>query len=176
MTKKIVAVTACPTGVAHTFMAAEALEIEARKRGDWIKVETRGSVGAKNTLTAEEIAQADVVIIAADIELDLSGFVGKRLYRTSTGAALKKSAQEMDNAFNSAEVYQGSAGRSSSAGKTELPGVYKHLMTGVSHMLPLVVAGGLCIALSFVFGIQAFTSRARWRLRYFKLVVRRPLR
>ncbi|MEY5543645.1 fructose PTS transporter subunit IIB, partial [Salmonella enterica] len=111
MTKKIVAVTACPTGVAHTFMAAEALEIEARKRGDWIKVETRGSVGAKNTLTAEEIAQADVVIIAADIELDLSGFVGKRLYRTSTGAALKKSAQEMDNAFNSAEVYQGSAGR-----------------------------------------------------------------
>lgn len=131
MTKKIVAVTACPTGVAHTFMAAEALEIEARKRGDWIKVETRGSVGAKNTLTAEEIAQADVVIIAADIELDLSGFVGKRLYRTSTGAALKKSAQEMDNAFNSAEVYQGNAGRSSSAGKTELPGVYKHLMTGV---------------------------------------------
>lgn len=150
--------TACPTGVAHTFMAAEALEIEARKRGDWIKVETRGSVGAKNTLTAEEIAQADVVIIAADIELDLSGFVGKRLYRTSTGAALKKSAQEMDNAFNSAEVYQGSAGRSSSAGKTELPGVYKHLMTGVSHMLPLVVAGGLCIALSFVFGIQAFNE------------------
>ncbi|ECO7118783.1 PTS fructose transporter subunit IIBC [Salmonella enterica] len=136
MTKKIVAVTACPTGVAHTFMAAEALEIEARKRGDWIKVETRGSVGAKNTLTAEEIAQADVVIIAA----------------------LKKSAQEMDNAFNSAEVYQGSAGRSSSAGKTELPGVYKHLMTGVSHMLPLVVAGGLCIALSFVFGIQAFNE------------------
>ncbi|MIU54014.1 PTS fructose transporter subunit IIBC [Salmonella enterica subsp. enterica serovar Agona str. SL483] len=158
MTKKIVAVTACPTGVAHTFMAAEALEIEARKRGDWIKVETRGSVGAKNTLTAEEIAQADVVIIAADIELDLSGFVGKRLYRTSTGAALKKSAQEMDNAFNSAEVYQGSAGRSSSVGKTELPGVYKHLMTGVSHMLPLVVAGGLCIALSFVFGIQAFNE------------------
>lgn len=90
MTKKIVAVTACPTGVAHTFMAAEALEIEARKRGDWIKVETRGSVGAKNTLTAEEIAQADVVIIAADIELDLSGFVGKRLYRTSTGAAQKR--------------------------------------------------------------------------------------
>ncbi len=64
----------------------------------------------------------------------------------------------MDNAFNSAEVYQGSAGRSSSAGKTELPGVYKHLMTGVSHMLPLVVAGGLCIALSFVFGIQAFNE------------------
>ncbi|EKK1884482.1 PTS fructose transporter subunit IIBC [Salmonella enterica] len=158
MTKKIVAVTACPTGVAHTFMAAEALEIEARKRGDWIKVETRGSVGAKNTLTAEEIAQADVVIIAADIELDLSGFVGKRLYRTSTGAALKKSAQEMDNAFNSAEVYQGSAGRSSSSGKTERPGVYKHLMIGVSHMLPLVVAGGLCIALSFVFGIQTFNE------------------
>lgn len=176
MTKKIVAVTACPTGVAHTFMAAEALEIEARKRGDWIKVETRGSVGAKNTLTAEEIAQADVVIIAADIELDLSGFVGKRLYRTSTGAALKKSAQEMDNAFNSAEVYQGSAGRSSSAGKTELPGVYKHLMTGVSHMLPWWLREG-CVSRSLLSSVsRPSTSRTRWRLRYFKSAVRRPLR
>lgn len=78
MSKRIVAITACPTGVAHTFMAAEALEEEAKKRGYWIKVETRGSVGAKNALTADEIAQADIVIIAADIELDLSRFAGKK--------------------------------------------------------------------------------------------------
>jgi len=157
MNKHIVAITACPTGVAHTFMAAEALELEAKKRGDWIKVETRGSVGAKNALTAEEIAQADVVIVAADIELDLSRFAGKKLYKTSTGAALKKTAQEMDNALATQEIYKGrTAGGTPPSGKAELPGIYKHLMTGVSHMLPLVVAGGLCIALSFVFGIEAF--------------------
>lgn len=157
MSKRIVAITACPTGVAHTFMAAEALEEEAKKRGYWIKVETRGSVGAKNALTADEIAQADVVIVAADIELDLSRFAGKKLYKTSTGAALKKTPQEMDNALATQNVFQGSAGSSSSnSGKAELPGVYKHLMTGVSHMLPLVVAGGLLIALSFAFGITAF--------------------
>jgi len=158
MSKRIVAITACPTGVAHTFMAAEALEEEAKKRGYWIKVETRGSVGAKNALTADEIAQADVVIVAADIELDLSRFAGKKLYKTSTGAALKKTPQEMDNALATQTVFQGSAGgaSSSNSGKAELPGVYKHLMTGVSHMLPIVVAGGLLIALSFVFGITAF--------------------
>lgn len=159
MSKRIVAITACPTGVAHTFMAAEALEEEAKKRGYWIKVETRGSVGAKNALTAEEIAQADVVVIAADIELDLSRFAGKKLYKTSTGAALKKTAQEMDNALATQNVYQGSGSSGASAaksGRAELPGVYKHLMTGVSHMLPIVVAGGLLIALSFVFGIEAF--------------------
>jgi len=158
MSKRIVAITACPTGVAHTFMAAEALEEEAKKRGYWIKVETRGSVGAKNALTADEIAQADIVIIAADIELDLSRFAGKKLYKTSTGAALKKTAQEMDHALANETVFKGNASGASSgsSGKAELPGVYKHLMTGVSHMLPIVVAGGLLIALSFVFGIEAF--------------------
>lgn len=105
MSKRIVAVTACPTGVAHTFMAAEALEEEAKKRGYWIKVETRGSVGAKNALTTEEIAQADIVIIAADIELDLSRFAGKKLYKTSTGAALKKTAQEIDHALTIQTVF-----------------------------------------------------------------------
>lgn len=157
--RRIVAITACPTGVAHTFMAAEALELEARKRGDWIKVETRGSVGAKNGLTDEEIASADLVIIAADIEVDLARFAGKPLYKTSTGAALKKTAQELDSAIATAKpwVHQGTAaGSKEPQSKTELPGIYKHLMTGVSHMLPLVVAGGLCIALSFIFGIEAF--------------------
>lgn len=155
--QRIVAITACPTGVAHTFMAAEAIEEEAKKRGHWVKVETRGSVGAKNALTAEEIAAANLVVIAADIEVDLARFAGKRLYKTSTGAALKKTAQELDTAFATATVWQGDGKAAAGApAKAERTGVYKHLMTGVSHMLPLVVAGGLCIALSFIFGIKAF--------------------
>ena len=88
--KKIVAITACPTGVAHTFMAAAALEDEGKRLGYEVKVETRGSVGAKNQLTAEDINDADMVIIAADIEVDLARFDGKKLYKTSTGLALKK--------------------------------------------------------------------------------------
>ncbi|WP_419205580.1 PTS fructose transporter subunit IIBC [Photobacterium leiognathi] len=156
--KKIVAITACPTGVAHTFMAAEALETEAKRQGYDVKVETRGSVGAKNQLTAEEIEAADLVIIAADIDVDLSRFNGKPLYKTSTGLALKKTAQEIDNAFAQAAPYQHSV-KETTEKKEEKAGVYKHLMTGVSYMLPLVVAGGLSIALSFVFGIEAFKEQ-----------------
>lgn len=155
-TKKIVAITACPTGVAHTFMAAEALEEEGKRRGHQIKVETRGSVGAKNQLTDQEIADADLVIIAADIEVPLDRFNGKKMYRTKTGPALKKTAEEMDKAFEQASVYQHSGSSSASSVAEEKKGAYKHLMTGVSHMLPVVVAGGLIIALSFVFGIEAF--------------------
>ncbi|WP_225087786.1 PTS fructose transporter subunit IIBC [Pectobacterium colocasium] len=158
--KRIVAVTACPTGVAHTFMAAEAIESEAKKRGWWVKVETRGSVGAGNAITPEEVEQADLVIVAADIEVDLAKFAGKKMYRTSTGLALKKTAQELDKAQAEAKVYQpsgqtnaSSASESAQKGGT---GPYRHLLTGVSYMLPMVVAGGLCIALSFVFGIEAF--------------------
>ncbi|PXZ05123.1 PTS fructose transporter subunit IIBC [Gilliamella apicola] len=148
--KRIVAVTACPTGVAHTFMAAEAIEEEAKKRGWWCKVETRGSVGVGNELTPEEIASADVVIAACDIDVDLSKFAGKKLYRTKTGPALKKTAQELDKAFQEATVYQPSANATTSNNKKK--GVYQHLLTGVSYMLPMVVAGGLIIALSFAFG------------------------
>lgn len=156
--KRIVAVTACPTGVAHTFMAAEAIETEAKKRGWWVKVETRGSVGAGNAITPEEVAQADLVIVAADIEVDLAKFAGKPMYRTSTGLALKKTAQELDKAVAEAKPYQPSSkGQSeSSEGKKESAGAYRHLLTGVSYMLPMVVAGGLLIALSFAFGITAF--------------------
>jgi len=153
--KKIVAITACPTGVAHTFMAAEALEEEGKRQGHIIKVETRGSVGAKNQLTDQEIAEADLVIIAADIEVPLERFNGKRLYKTSTGLALKKTEQEMNKAFADATVFQ-SSGKTQSSQTEEKKGMYKHLMTGVSHMLPVVIAGGLLIALSFVFGIEAF--------------------
>jgi PTS system fructose-specific IIC component len=153
--KKIVAITACPTGVAHTFMAAEALENTGKKLGHQIKVETRGSVGAKNQLTDQEIADADLVIIAADIDVPLERFNGKKLYKTSTGLALKKTEQEIEKAFAQATIFTASSSNNSSE-STEKKGVYKHLMTGVSHMLPVVVAGGLIIALSFVFGIEAF--------------------
>ncbi|OCG49256.1 PTS fructose transporter subunit EIIBC [Gilliamella sp. Choc5-1] len=150
--KRIVAVTACPTGVAHTFMAAEAIEEEAKKRGWWCKVETRGSVGVGNELTPEEVASADVVIAACDIDVDLSKFAGKKLYRTKTGPALKKTAQEFDKAFEEATVYQPNANASTTKSNNEKKGVYQHLLTGVSYMLPMVVAGGLIIALSFAFG------------------------
>jgi fructose PTS system EIIBC or EIIC component len=150
--KRIVAVTACPTGVAHTFMAAEAIEEEAKKRGWWCKVETRGSVGVGNELTPEEVASADVVIAACDIDVDLSKFAGKKLYRTKTGPALKKTAQEFDKAFEEATVYQPNANASVAKSNKEKKGFYQHLLTGISYMLPMVVAGGLIIALSFALG------------------------
>ncbi|MFQ0992978.1 PTS fructose transporter subunit IIBC [Gilliamella apicola] len=150
--KRIVAVTACPTGVAHTFMAAEAIEEEAKKRGWWCKVETRGSVGVGNELTPEEVASADVVIVACDIDVDLSKFAGKKMYRTKTGPALKKTAQELDRAFEEATIYQPTSSASTTKSSNEKKGVYQHLLTGVSYMLPMVVAGGLIIALSFAFG------------------------
>lgn len=155
--KNIVAVTACPTGVAHTFMSAEAIETYAKQQGWQVKVETRGQVGAGNEITAEEVAAADLVFVAADIDVPLDKFKGKLMYRTSTGLALKKTAQEFDKAFKEAKIYEGgvtSAVKAEECG--EKKGVYKHLMTGVSHMLPLVVAGGLLIAISFMFGIEAF--------------------
>lgn len=156
--KRIVAITACPTGVAHTFMAAEAIESEAKKRGWWVKVETRGSVGAGNAITPEEVAAADLVIVAADIEVDLAKFAGKPMYRTSTGLALKKTRQELDKALVEAELYEPKKQGQTGAGKKKETGTgpYRHLLTGVSYMLPMVVAGGLCIALSFIFGIKAF--------------------
>ncbi|OZN24560.1 PTS fructose transporter subunit EIIBC [Actinobacillus seminis] len=155
--KNIVAVTACPTGVAHTFMSAEAITEYGKKQGWNVKVETRGQVGAGNPISPEEVAAADLVFVAADIDVDLSKFVGKPMYRTSTGLALKKTAQEFDKAFKEATIYSVSrAEKVKEENIGEKKGVYKHLMTGVSHMLPLVVAGGLLIAISFMFGIEAF--------------------
>ena len=156
---RIVAVTACPTGVAHTFMAAEALAEAGKALGHAIRVETRGSVGAQDQLTEEEIAAADVVILACDIEVDPARFAGKRVYRTSTGNALKKARPTIEAALAEARVETAggtSAGKAEAATSVKDKGVYKHLLTGVSFMLPMVVAGGLMIALSFVFGIEAF--------------------
>jgi fructose PTS system EIIBC or EIIC component len=160
--KRIVAITACPTGIAHTFMAAKALATAAASGGHSIKVETQGSVGAKNQLTEEEIDRADVVIIAADTHVDLARFAGKPLYQTSVGAAVKQAPTVLDAALaQPAAPAAGPAGARAARAAVpkkggERAGPYKHLLTGVSYMLPIVVAGGLTIALSFVFGIDAF--------------------
>lgn len=155
---KLVAITACPTGVAHTFMAAEALQQAAVRKGYDLQVETRGSVGARNVLEADAIAAADVVLLAADIEVDVARFAGKRVFRCGTGVALKQPDATLDRALEEGAVLAGGVAASTAGGeqKGEKTGVYKHLLTGVSYMLPMVVAGGLLIALSFVFGIEAF--------------------
>jgi PTS system fructose-specific IIC component len=158
---KIVGITSCPTGIAHTFMAAEGLEQGAKSLGHTVKVETQGSVGAKNTLTAEDIAAADLVIIAADTQVDKSRFAGKRIYEASTKAAIHDGAALVRTAIAEAKIAGGAAGGAGIAGQAQQAktqqagartGVYKHLMTGVSYMLPFVVAGGLLIAVSFALG------------------------
>ncbi len=159
--QRLVAITACPTGIAHTFMAADALKKAAAAAGHDIKVETQGSVGAKSQLTPEDIAAADAVVIAADTHVDLSRFQGKRVYQTSTKAALKQGPTVIESAL-ALPASGASADRAAEAGQAKAAapsdkraGPYKHLLTGVSYMLPIVVAGGLIIALSFVFGIDA---------------------
>jgi PTS system fructose-specific IIC component len=151
--KFLVGVTACPTGIAHTFMAAEALKKSAAALGHGIRIETQGSVGAKNKLTDEEIARADAVIVAADAYVDIARFAGRRLYQTSTKAALHDGRKAIEAAL---ALPPAPAGESVKALKpvraTARTGPYKHLMTGVSYMLPLVVAGGLLIALAFAVG------------------------
>jgi len=152
---RIVAITACPTGVAHTFMAAEALQQTAKRLGYELQVETQGSVGAKTPLSAAAIADADVVLLAADIDVATERFAGKKIYRCGTGIALKQSEATLKKALAEG-VVESAAGEGTAPAKSEKTGVYKHLLTGVSYMLPMVVAGGLLIALSFVFGITAF--------------------
>lgn len=156
--QNFVAVTACPTGVAHTFMAAEALQQGAAKLGYRIQVETQGSVGAKNILTDEAIAPADIVILATDIEVNTDRFVGKRVYRCGTGFALKQTDKAFAEAITEAKLLESSkqnSQKTSQEANKEKTGVYKHLLTGVSFMLPMVVAGGLLIALSLCFGLNA---------------------
>jgi len=170
--KRLVAVTACPTGIAHTFMAAEALKKQATAQGFEIAVETQGSVGAQNKLTDRQIAEADAVIIAADTAVDPSRFAGKPIHYTDTGSALKRPGEVIAAALQAAPADgappSGAAAAAGGAGyvdevqrakaerSAQRSGPYKHLLTGVSYMLPIVVAGGLAIALSFVWGIEAF--------------------
>ncbi len=154
--KFIIGVTSCPTGIAHTFMAAEALRKAAAGLGYEVKIETQGSVGAKNVLTDEEIARADAVVIAADAFVDTARFAGKPLYETDTKAALHNGPEVIQSALAAAPAGGGSLTSKVSEIKKERAagrsGVYRHLMTGVSYMLPVVVAGGLLIALAFAFG------------------------
>jgi PTS system fructose-specific IIC component len=153
---RLVAITACPTGVAHTFMAAEALQQAAKQLGYEIKVETQGSVGARDPLSATAIAEADVVLLACDIDVATERFAGKRIYRCGTSIALKQSQATLKKALAEAKEESGAKAEGAAPARKEKTGVYKHLLTGVSYMLPMVVAGGLMIALSFVFGIKAF--------------------
>ena len=156
--KRIVAITSCPTGIAHTFMAAEGIQAAAEALGYDVRVETQGSVGARDALTADEIAAADIVLIAADTGVDRRRFAGKRLYATNTKAAIRDGKGLLATAFAEAQR-QPDAGTTAADGSArpaaaeeKKAGAYKHLMTGVSFMLPFVVAGGLLIALAFAFG------------------------
>lgn len=155
--KRIVAVTSCPTGIAHTFMAAEGLQQAAKALGHAIRVETQGSVGAQDALSDAEIAAADVVLIAADREVDLARFAGKRLFKSGTKPAINDGQNLIRKALAEAGVHAGTAASGRTAEKNKSTGPYKHLMTGVSFMLPFVTAGGLLIALAFALGgIYAF--------------------
>ncbi|ERJ90284.1 putative PTS system fructose-specific EIIABC component [Selenomonas sp. oral taxon 892 str. F0426] len=154
---QILAVTACPTGIAHTFMAAESIEQHAKKRGLTVKVETNGSAGVKNELTAEEIAAADGIIVAADKNVSMSRFDGRRVVITKVADGINKADELIDRALSgTAPVYRASgadAVESADSGEEESLArqIYKHLMNGVSHMLPFVVGGGILIALAFLF-------------------------
>lgn len=147
---RLVGITSCPTGIAHTFMAAEALQKAAAALGHTIRVETQGSVGAKNQLTAEEIAGADAVVIAADTRVDTARFAGKRLYSTSTKEAIRAGRDVVRTALD--QPLPAPSAVAAPATEEARPGPYRHLMTGVSYMLPVVIAGGLAIALAFALG------------------------
>lgn len=150
-----VAVTSCPTGIAHTYMAAEGLEKKAKEMGYTIKVETRGSGGAKNVLTKEEIANARCVIVAADAEVPMERFHGKQVLRRKVSDGINKADQLLEIALSgNVPVYQAGNMDASKGALDEKEGIghqiYKHLMSGVSHMLPFVVGGGILIAIAFL--------------------------
>lgn len=151
---RVLAVTACPTGIAHTYMAAEALEKAGKKLGYTIKVETNGSGGAKNVLTSKEIDEADGIIIAADKTIETSRFNGKRLISTTVSDGIKKPEELIQKIVDgNAPVYRHSGNtvnNDSSENERLTRKIYKHLMNGVSNMLPFVVAGGIFIAIAFL--------------------------
>lgn len=150
-----VAVTACPTGIAHTYMSAEALNKGAKDLGVEIKVETNGSAGVKNALTADDIKRAEGVIIAADKNVEMDRFDGKKVVITGTKAAIKD-PKGLIQQVKTADVYRSGKKAGSTGGTKERTGFYKHLMSGVSNMLPFVVGGGILIAICFMFGIKSF--------------------
>lgn len=151
---RLLGVTGCPTGIAHTFMAAEGLEKAAARAGYAMKVETRGSGGAKNVLTPEEIAAADCIIVAADTQVPMERFDGKPVLECQVSDGISKADQLVKRAAaGTVPVYRGKGGGEASApasGGGVWHQVYKHLMNGVSHMLPFVVGGGILIAIAFL--------------------------
>jgi fructose PTS system EIIBC or EIIC component len=153
---KLVAITSCPTGIAHTYMAAEALQMAAKEMGHEIKVETQGSVGAENVITEKDIEEARAVIIAADTNVDKSRFVGKPMVVVSVKDAIKDAKGLITRALETKEDLSEKVSQIKQEEKESRTGIYKHLMTGVSFMIPFVVAGGILIAISFAFGIKAF--------------------
>lgn len=152
---RIIAATGCPTGIAHTYMAQEALEQAAKRAGVSIKVETHGQIGVENELTAAEIEAAEVVIIAADKDVHAERFAGKRVIDVSVSKGIK----EADQLIQEALLQTTSADQKielAEEGKTTIGrAIYKHLMNGVSHMLPFVVSGGVLVAISFLWGIYS---------------------
>ncbi|MGE6370025.1 PTS fructose transporter subunit IIABC [Planococcus kocurii] len=154
--KKILAVTACPTGIAHTYMAAEKLKERAKELNISLTVETNGSSGVKNGLTAEDIAGADAIIVAADTKVEMSRFDGKPVIQTAVGKAIYETDQLLNRAVNGdAPIYKHDTSQDEAKTNDTKSGFYKHLMNGVSNMLPFVVGGGILIAISFFWGINA---------------------
>lgn len=151
---KLLAVTSCPTGIAHTYMAAEALEKAAKAADCQIKIETRGSAGAKNVLTAEEIAAADCIIVAADAKVPMDRFDGKKVISCQVSDGISKADRLVKQAVSGeVEIFHGESGevRTAAAGKESVAHkIYTQLMNGVSHMLPFVVGGGILIAIAFL--------------------------
>ena len=156
---QVLAVTACPTGIAHTYMAADALLKKGKELGITIKVETNGSSGVKNELTKDEIKNAKGIIVAADKNVAMERFAGKNVDIVGVKEAIKDPERLINNAINQrAPIYHSNKDNSQTSNKfAKKPktGVYKHLMSGVSNMLPFVVGGGILIAFSFMFGINA---------------------
>ena len=148
----ILAVTACPTGIAHTYMAAEAIEKAAKAKGYKVKVETRGSGGAKNILTDEEINKADGIIVAADTNVPMDRFDGKKVIECQVSKGINKPNELIDEIVNgNVAIYKGNSKKANNEAKDSTGhSIYKHLMNGVSHMLPFVVGGGILIALAFL--------------------------
>jgi PTS system fructose-specific IIC component len=149
---KLLAITSCPTGIAHTYMAAEALQIAAKEMDIDIKVETQGSVGAENIIDEADIREAKAVIIAADTNVDKSRFTGITIIEASVSDAIKDAKGLITKAMNAKKKEVKPVSSSATEEKGSKKGVYKHLMTGVSFMIPFVVAGGLLIALGFAIG------------------------
>ena len=158
--KYIIGVTACPTGIAHTYMAAESLTKTAQEMGYKVKIETNGSTGVKNALTAEDIAKADGIIVAADKKVEMDRFLGKKVVIVPVVQAMKRPKELIKESLTTAPIYSKDAkgGETSIAGMLgadKRGGVYKHLMSGISNMLPFVIGGGILIALSYAFGIHS---------------------